>query len=565
MNSAVPSRPSLGSLLFRHSPKLLMTAVALGALAGALYGLVIPFVLAALRNPGQLPAAQGAPAFFGLCLLVLVAKAGSIILINNIAKAATGKLRVDIAARVGKLPVAEVENLGMARLFNVLVDDVNRVAGAAVAIPMALVSGVTVLGMLAYLATLDLAIFALVLGAIVIGVAMFQLPMGYAGRFYRAARDLRDTVQEGVRGLVQGAFELKLDQGKAARYLDEEIAQPQRGAVRLDQLGDTLMHVAGTASDLLAFFVIGLVVYVLPQYVPAPEATRYGVVMALLYISAPVAAILALLPQIRTGQIALERIVELFGYPEEAPGNGGADFSGWREISAHGLGYSYPDAGGRGFTVGPVDLRFQRGQVNFIVGGNGSGKTTLSKLLSLHYQPSLGELRVDGKAVDGANIGCLRRHVAVIYSNYYLFRKLYRPLNGRESALVADWLDLLGLTGKTEFIDGQFTTTKLSDGQRRRLALLVALLDERDIYVFDEWAADQDPGFKRAFYQHFLPQMKRDGKLVLVISHDDRYFDCADRLILMESGRVREIRDNAATAIHPAPAPAPEAELAASA
>lgn len=563
MNSAVPSRPSLGSLLFRHSPKLLMTAVALGALAGALYGLVIPFVLAALRNPGQLPAAQGASAFFGLCLLVLVAKAGSIILINNIAKAATGKLRVDIAARVGKLPVAEVENLGMARLFNVLVDDVNRVAGAAVAIPMALVSGVTVLGMLAYLATLDLAIFALVLGAIVIGVAMFQLPMGYAGRFYRAARDLRDTVQEGVRGLVQGAFELKLDQGKAARYLDEEIAQPQRGAVRLDQLGDTLMHVAGTASDLLAFFVIGLVVYVLPQYVPAPEATRYGVVMALLYISAPVAAILALLPHIRTGQIALERIVELFGYVEEAPGIGGADFSGWREISAHGLGYSYPDAGGRGFTVGPVDLHFQRGQVNFIVGGNGSGKTTLSKLLSLHYQPSLGELRVDGKAVDGANIGCLRRHVAVIYSNYYLFRKLYRPLSGRESALVADWLDLLGLSGKTEFVDGQFTTTKLSDGQRRRLALLVALLDERDIYVFDEWAADQDPGFKRAFYQHFLPQMKRDGKLVLVISHDDRYFDCADRLILMESGRVREIRDNAAVTSHPAPAP--EAELAASA
>ena len=555
MTSSAPVHLSIGTLLFRHSPKLLVTAVIFGVLAGGLYSLIIPLVLAALgEQKGAAATAAttaatgyGAAAFFSLCCLVLLTKAASIILINNIAKSATAQLRIDISARVGKMLVGDVESIGLPRLLNVLVSDVNHVAGAAVAIPMILVSTVTVVGMLGYLATLDLVIFGIVVVAIVLGVTMFQVPMGLAGQLYRRARDLRDTVQEGVRGLVHGTFELKLDSAKSVRYQHEELVQPQLESVRLEKIGDTMMHLGGTASDLLAFFIIGIVVYVLPHYVSASATTSYGVVMALLYISAPVSNILALLPHVRASQIALERILALFAQGEEVVSDSSAGvFDGWREISTHALSYQYQDADGKGFSVGPIDLCFRRGQVNFIIGGNGSGKTTLSKLLSLHYQPAGGEIRVDGAVVAAGNIASLRRHVSVIYSNYYLFRKLYRPAREHDARQVEQWLALLGLTGKTEFVDGQFSTTRLSDGQRRRLALLVVLLEDRDIYVFDEWAADQDPGFKRAFYETFLPEMKRNNKLVLVITHDDRYFACADRLIFMESGQILEIREQGA-------------------
>jgi putative ATP-binding cassette transporter len=70
--------------------------------------------------------------------------------------------------------------------------------------------------------------------------------------------------------------------------------------------------------------------------------------------------------------------------------------------------------------------------------------------------------------------------------------------------------------------------------------LLVSILDDKELYLFDEWAADQDPIFKDFFYHEFLPLLKDKGKAVVVISHDDRYFSLADRLLVMENGRLIE-------------------------
>jgi putative ATP-binding cassette transporter len=547
---------SIFTLLLRESPRLLVFAALLGALAGALYSLIIPFVLDELNRQSGQPASQGAlaalagehggMAFFAMCLLILAAKTTSIILVNNIAKSATGELRLTIAARISGMSTDGVEAVGFSRLLNVLIDDVNMVAGAAAAIPMLIVSSVTVAGMLVYLATLDMRVFGVALGAVIVGVAMFQLPLARAGILYLKARALRDVLQEGVRGLISGVYELKLDRAKAARHLHDELALPQRESVRLEKLADAVIHLAGNASDLLSLFIIGLMVYVLPQYMAMPPARTYGVVMALLYAAGPIAAIMSMARQLQMGHVAIGRITALGGHAEAV---GQADaapaLSGWSRFGVRGASYRYASPEGSsepGFALAPTSVEFERGQINFIVGGNGSGKSTLSKLLSLHYKARTGEVYFDALPVDADNLSAARTRIGVIFSNYYLFGKLYRPVSDADRARIDGWLDLLGLRGKTELVGDAFTTTKLSDGQRRRLALLVALLEDKDIYVFDEWAADQDPGFKRIFYRDILQAMKRDNKLVIVITHDDRYFDCADRLIFMEGGAITEVR-----------------------
>lgn len=548
---------SISTLLFNHSPRLLVLAVAIGAAAGALYSLIIPFVLAELnRSQGG---AAGAPdparvgLFFGICALILVAKASSVILVNNIAKSATAALRESIAAKISRMKIDQVESVGFARLLTILTDDVNRVASAAVAIPMVLVSGVTVIGMLGYLATLNLPVFALVLLAIGLGVALFQVPVSIAGRLYQRARVLRDVVQEGIRGLVMGVYELKLNPGKSQAYLEQELAAPQQRSVRLEKLGDALIHVGGSASDMLSFFIIGLVVFVLPQYLPVPASGQYGVVMAMLYIAGPVASILGMMQQLTMGRVSIARIAQLNDQPEEAAAVSAAGaLPAWSRFSARGVTYAYP-AQEHGFALQPISLDFRRGQINFIVGGNGSGKSTLSKLLSLHYEPASGAVFFDELPIDAANLVQARDRIAVIYSNYHLFSRLYRGIGAGEQARIDGYLAALGLEGKTRFVDGRFTATRLSDGQRRRLALLVALMEDKEIYVFDEWAADQDPEFKRIFYQEILMDMRANGKLVIVITHDDRYFDCADRVIFMEDGRVIDVRDNPDLAAPPAP------------
>jgi len=58
------------------------------------------------------------------------------------------------------------------------------------------------------------------------------------------------------------------------------------------------------------------------------------------------------------------------------------------------------------------------------------------------------------------------------------------------------------------------------------------------VYLFDEWAADQDPVFKKVFYTQLLPELKARGKAVLVISHDERYFGAADRVIRLDYGKL---------------------------
>ncbi len=102
-------------------------------------------------------------------------------------------------------------------------------------------------------------------------------------------------------------------------------------------------------------------------------------------------------------------------------------------------------------------------------------------------------------------------------------------------------LEVMELSGKTAFRDGGFTNTHLSTGQRKRLALVVACLEDKPVYVFDEVAADQDVHFRGYFYETLLPELKNRGRTVVVVTHDDRYFHVADRVLGMDYGKFREI------------------------
>ncbi|MEL6554762.1 MAG: cyclic peptide export ABC transporter, partial [Cyanobacteria bacterium J06621_11] len=190
------------------------------------------------------------------------------------------------------------------------------------------------------------------------------------------------------------------------------------------------------------------------------------------------------------------------------------------------------------FTLGPVDLSVCSGELIFIVGGNGSGKSTLAKLLSGLYYPQSGQIWLNGEQVGDHNQAWYRQHFSAVFSDFYLFDRLlgFEHIASNSSAL--DYLKKLRLDHKVKIQHGKFSTTALSQGQRKRLALLGAFLENRPIYLFDEWAADQDPSFKRIFYTQILSDLKASGKIIFVISHDDRYFHLADRLIKLDYGSI---------------------------
>jgi putative ATP-binding cassette transporter len=201
--------------------------------------------------------------------------------------------------------------------------------------------------------------------------------------------------------------------------------------------------------------------------------------------------------------------------------------------------YRYRSEDGSGFVVGPLDLTLQRGERVFLVGGNGSGKSTLARLITGLYRPDTGCLRVDGRAVGEHDLAAYQQLFSTVFSDFHLFRQLL-GVAGEDAPrdVVQAWLALLRMAHKVRIEQARLLDLELSQGQRKRLGLLLAVLEGRGVLLLDEWAADQDPAYRRAFYQQLLPQLSEQGVTVIAITHDDHYFHLADRLLKMEGGQL---------------------------
>ena len=162
-------------------------------------------------------------------------------------------------------------------------------------------------------------------------------------------------------------------------------------------------------------------------------------------------------------------------------------------------------------------------------------------LLTGLYVPASGRIFVDDIEITAENRSAYRRLFAGVFTDFHLFEQLIDNMGeDAAEAQIDEWLRHLQLKGKAEIKRARILNRRLSQGQRKRLALLAAVLENRSIMVLDEWAADQDPQFRRIFYEQLLPLLKQSGSTIFAISHDDRYFNHADRVLLMCAGTLAE-------------------------
>jgi len=280
--------------------------------------------------------------------------------------------------------------------------------------------------------------------------------------------------------------------------------------------------------------------------------TLTGYTITLLYIMTPLQVIMNTVPGLSRSSVALNRVEELgltldsFGSDSEVSSRTNVD-SYCDRVDLLQVTHCYKNEGHKDmFVLGPIDMTFVPGELIFLVGGNGCGKTTLAKLLAGLYVPESGAVRLNGQPITDDNRERYRQLFSVVFSDFHLFDSLLGLEDSNIDERARDCLVQLELDNKLEIKDGVLSTTNLSQGQRKRLALLTAYMEDRAIYVFDEWAADQDPMFKRVFYYHLLPDLKARGKMVVVISHDDQYYHVADRIVKLEYGKIEYDRTNVA-------------------
>lgn len=482
-------------------------------------------------------------AFAGLCLLALLSSIGADIGTNFVGQKVIAKLRKDLGAKVLAAPIEQIERYRTHRLIPVLTHDVDTISDFAFAFAPLAISTTVILGCLGYLAVLSWPIFLMTLLAIGIGSAVQYVAQSKGIKGFYAARDAEDNLQKHYSAIAEGAKELRIHRPRRHAMHTRNI----QGTA--DKICDThirsinIFVIAKSLGSMLFFVVIGLAL-TLQQFWPSSDpAVMSGFVLVLLYMKGPLENLIGNLPIISRAQIAFRRIADLserFSSPEPHLLLDDADKTVpvMKHLELRNVQYAFPTVeGSEPFKLGPVNLSIEPGEILFIVGENGCGKTTLIKLLLGLYTPQQGEIRLNGLPVDALGLDDYRQMFTTIFADYFLFDDLVQ----NDKALPDDatqYLERLEIAHKVSVRDGALTTTDLSTGQRKRLALVNAWLDERPVLVFDEWAADQDPTFRRIFYTELLPDLKRLGKTIIVISHDDRYFDVADQLVRMQAGRV---------------------------
>ncbi|MEK7866019.1 MAG: cyclic peptide export ABC transporter [Planctomycetota bacterium] len=524
--------------LLRASWPTVLLACLVGGASGGASVMLLVLILRRLRDSDGSPSV--AWLFACLCAVILLTRIGSQMLLYRLTQGSISHLRMTLCRRILAAPARHLEEIGSHRLIASLTGDVSMVGRALNGVPVLVVNFAVLAGGAVYLGFLSPILLVNVLAFLLVGIASYWYFARQAHPHMRRTREAEDELHRRIRDVIDGGKLLRMH-GDRRRVFVEELTRSDASVRDGRFVADSVQDAAIAWGRLTFFIAVGLLLFVWPRIAPVDSVKLTGYTLTILYLMAPLEQVMGWVPFLGWASTAAAQ-VEKLGLLLDRPEDIAADAEPIRfekQIELRGVTHAYRAEGQpHGFVLGPIDLTIRPGEVLFVVGGNGSGKTTLAKLLTGLYVPEAGEIRADGQAIAAANRESYRQLFSAVFDDAVVLDRLWGLESPDLDQRARDYLVQIELDRLVAVTGGVFSTTDLSRGQRKRLALLTAFLENRPIYVFDEWAADQDPEFRRVFYMRLLPDLKRNGKTVVAITHDDRYFAAADRVIKLDEGKV---------------------------
>jgi putative pyoverdin transport system ATP-binding/permease protein len=549
------------TLLAQRARGQLIAAVGCGVVGGASNTVFLAMINHRLGEAGAASSSAAlALGFAATAVMMLVTYLISRVLLLRLLQHKIHDLRLGLCRQILAAPLLQIETLGAARVQTMLVDDVVAIAGSLGVVPTISINAVIVVGGLLYLGTLSLPLAALLVAMLAAAVVSYSSLDRRATAALTQAREALDQLGEDLEGIVHGNRELKLNAERREVFLSRQLAPHLALARQRSIQGGTQFALAVSWGQVLTVMLIGLVLFVVPVVFALPPNVLRGYALAVLQISGAIGVLLEAIPGVRQAQISWAKIERLrfdlgvdlapvapvapaaLGTSETASPEVGLDpmpraapRRPFAQLELREVTYAVSRDRDSPFTLGPISLTFRPGELVFLTGGNGSGKTTLAKVLVGLYPPSSGRLCLDGEVITPELREAYRQLFSVAFTDGHAFRSLL----GLDEARVQENLARFELAPWVHVAAGALSTTALSQGQRKRVLLATALAEDRPFYVFDEWAANQDPPFRHRFYREILPELRDRGKAVVVITHDDRYEELADRVIKLDRGELR--------------------------
>jgi len=483
--------------------------------------------------------------FIVICALLVVCKNFTLMQTTIMAESVVRKVRIRLIDKLRRTELRSLESLGKGDLYARVTQDTDLISLTASDVIYVFESILSALCLFLYTAFISLIAFVFtVIFVLILYMAFFFNYLKIQERL-NAARTKEADFFDALNDTLSGFKEIKIN-NRMNNALFEDIEALSKETEKLK----TEAEFKTDNNVLLAFIffegLLAVVVFGVPLFSSTHSEVIVQLVAVMLFVFGMLNGISRGMPVVITTNVAvenLERLESKLDSFETSTDMTVPDISKeFREITLQSVSFQYTGEEAETlFYTGPIDLSIRQGEVLFIVGGNGSGKSTLLKLLTgLYYPMADGRILLDGQTVSKETYQAFRELFSIIFTDFHMFKKLY-GLESVDEHRVKHLLKEMDIHTKTDYVDGRFTNIDLSTGQRKRLAYIAALLEDKSIYVFDEWAADQDPTYRRHFYERFLDDLKAMNKTVIAVTHDDRYFDRADRVIKMEEGKVVEV------------------------
>lgn len=453
-------------------------------------------------------------------------------------------IRVRLTGKIRRSEMVDLDAIGKAEIYNRMTQQTSEISQSAGVIIAALQSAIMVSFSIMYLATLSLWAFALTIIIVGVGISIYLGKEKFIIQFIHKTNASEVKLFTAITHLLDGFKEVKLSKDRSndlSNHISTVASEVRGHRVQTEKLYNWNYIFAQS----FFYVLVAVMVFILPRFIEVYADSVTEIAAVILFIIGPLSTVVSGFPAYTKANIAVLDINDLEknldqknGRPHRFDESVQTRIASFNTVALKGVEFSYFDSQKDAlFKTGPVNLTLKKGETLFIVGGNGSGKSTLLKLLTGLYTPERGKIEVDDIPITPENIQEYRELFSAIFSDFHLFDRLYG---------IKDWskdqIDSLirefQLEDKTSFRDGVFTNINLSTGQKKRIAMIVALLENRPICVFDEWAADQDPEFRRYFYYEMIPKLKQSGKSIIIVSHDDQYFGTADRIMKMDYGQL---------------------------
>ncbi|MDR7343069.1 putative ATP-binding cassette transporter [Pantoea alhagi] len=477
------------------------------------------------------------PTFLGLLLLLMAVTLASQLALTLLGHHFVWKLRGQFIKRILDTHIQRIEQIGSAQLLASLTSDVRNITIAFVRLPELIQGIILTIGSAAYLAWLSPGMLAVTAIWLVVTIVGGWLLVSRVYSHLAKLREIEDSLYADYQTVIDGRKELALNRSRAQQVY-ETVYQEDANAYRHHIVRADTFHLSAINwSNIMMLGAIGMVFFMANGLGWANTAVAATYSLMLLFLRTPMLQAVGALPTLLSAQVAFNKLRSFQLAEWREPFAAASAIKEWQTLELRDVVFHY---GEKGFSVGPINLTLKRGELVFLIGGNGSGKSTLAMLLTGLYQPISGTILLDGEAVTDSER--YRQLFSAVFTDVHLFDRLIGPdAQPASPALVQQWLERLKMQDKLKLEGNKVLNLALSKGQSKRLALLLAAAEQRDILLLDEWAADQDPHFRRIFYRELLPWLQQSGKTVFAISHDDHYFIHADRLLEMREGMLHEL------------------------